>query len=247
MTVRFLLSPVNCHLLTKKPNILNMRWILILAVLISFRGYAQCKSYIIGIKGDTLNCVDQADLKQGRWVVKVAEVRGEPGYEEEGIYKDGKKEGIWRRYDLQGDLIALENYKWGNKNLVSQYFTPNGELIREESWKAVNPLNPYDTVEVADWDKDPLGLITKQVVVKLEGAAIKHGPWKFYEPQTGFLVKTETYVLGQLEGGPKKDVSQVEDPEKKKQVAKPKEVLDFEKKNSGKKKIRVRDGSTGGL
>jgi len=50
-----------------------------------------------------------------------------------------------------------------------------------------------------------------------------------------------------LEGGPKKDVSQVEDPEKKKQVAKPKEVLDFEKKNSGKKKIRVRDGSTGGL
>jgi len=60
-------------------------------------------------------------------------------------------------------------------------------------------------------------------------------------------VKTETYVLGQLEGGPKKDVSHVEDPEKKKQVAKPKEVLDFEKKNSGKKKIRVRDGSTGGL
>ena len=34
-----------------------------------------------------------------------------------------------------------------------------------------------------------------------------------------------------------------QDDEKK---AKPKEVLEFEKKNSGRKKIKVRDGSTGG-
>ena len=223
-----------------------MRWILILTVLISFSGYSQCKSYIIGIKGDTLNCVDQADLKQGKWVIRYDEVRGEPGFEEEGMYKDGKKEGIWRKYNLQGDLLAIEGFKWGNRNGISQYFTANGELIREESWRAVDPLNPYDTVEVADWDKDPLGLITKTVVVKLEGSSVKHGQWKFYEPQTGFVVKTEMYVFGQLDGGPKKDMSKVEDPEKKKQVAKPKEVLDFEKKNSGKKKIKVRDGSTGG-
>jgi len=223
-----------------------MRWILILTVLISLSSYSQCKNYIIGIKGDTLNCVDQADLKQGKWVVRYDEVRGEPGYEEEGQYIDGKKEGIWRKYNLQGDLLAIESFKWNFKNGISQYFTPNGELIREESWRAVDPLNPYDTVEVADWDKDPLGLVTKAVVVKLEGSTVKHGQWKFYEPQTGFLAKTETYVLGKLEGGPKKDLTQ-EDPEKKKQVAKPKEVLDFEKKNSGKKKVRVRDGSTGGL
>jgi len=223
-----------------------MRWILILTLLISFTGYSQCKTYIIGLKGDTLNCVDQADLKQGKWVVRYDEVRGEPGYEEEGIYKDGKREGAWRRYNLQGDLLAIEGFRWGNKNGICQYFTPNGELMREESWRAVNPMNPYDTVEVADWDKDPLGLITKAVVVKLEGSSVKHGPWKFYEPQTGFIVKTENYVLGTLDGGPKKDMA-TDDPEKKKQVAKPKEVLDFEKKNSGKKKIKVRDGSTGGL
>jgi len=30
-----------------------------------------------------------------------------------------------------------------------------------------------------------------------------------------------------------------------KKVAKPKEVLEFEKQNAGKKKIKVRDGSTG--
>jgi hypothetical protein len=223
-----------------------MRWILILSILISFNGYSQWSSYIIGIKGDTLNCVDKAGLRQGRWVVRYDEVRGEKGYEEEGIYVDGKKEGLWRQYSLEGDLIAAENYRWGNKNGVCQYYTRNGELLREEGWRAVNPLNPYDTVEVADWEKDPLGLITKTVVVKLEGSSVKHGQWKYYEPQTGYVVKTETYVLGTLDNGPKKDLTNVEDPEKKKQVAKPKEVLDFEKKNSGKKKIKVRDGSTGG-
>ena len=224
-----------------------MRWILLPAFLISLGAYSQCKSYIIGIKGDTLNCVDQTDLKQGKWVIRYDEVRGEPGFEEEGMFVDGKKEGTWRRYSLSGDLIAIENFKWGNKNGVSQYFTTNGELMREESWRAVNPLNPYDTVKVSDWDKDPLGLVTKAVVVKLDGSTVRHGQWKYYEPQTGFVVKTENYVLGKLDDGPKKDMTTVEDPEKKKQVAKPKEVLDFEKKNSGKKKVKVRDGTTGGL
>lgn len=224
-----------------------MRWIFLLVVLISFNAYSQCKDYIISIKGDTLNCTDMQGLRKGKWVIKYEQVRGEPGYEEEGEYVEGKKEGFWRQYNLEGDLIAIEGYKWGHKNGVSQYFTRNGELIREESWRAVNPLNPYDTVEVPDWEKDPLGLITKAAIVKLEGSTIKHGQWKYYEPQTGIIKKTEMWVLGQINGGPKKDDLLASDPEKeKKPVAKPKEVMDFEKKNSGKKKVKVRDGRTGG-
>jgi hypothetical protein len=224
-----------------------MRWIFLLGVLISFNAYSQCKDYIISIKGDTLNCTDMQGLRQGKWVIRYEQVRGEPGYEEEGEYQDGKRLGVWRQYSLEGDLIAVESYKWGHKNGVSQYFTRNGELIREESWRAVNPENPYDTVEVADWEKDPFGLITKAVVVKLEGSTIKHGQWKYYEPQTGIIMKTETWVLGQIDTGPKKDDLLASDPEKeKKPVQKPKEVMDFEKKNSGKKKVKVRDGRTGG-
>lgn len=223
-----------------------MRWILLLGLLISLDASSQCKDYIIGIKGDTLNCTDVKGLRQGKWVIKYEQVRGEPGFEEEGQYIDGKKEGPWRQYSLQGDLMAIENYRWGNKNGVNQYFTRNGELVREESWRAVNPLNPYDTVEVADWEKDPLGLVTKSVVVKLEGSSVKHGPWKFYEPQTGIIMKTENWVLGDIDKGPKKDDIVNNQPEEKKKVAKPKEVEDFEKKNSGKKKVRVRDGRTGG-
>lgn len=224
-----------------------MRWILLLGLLISLNASSQCKDYIIGIKGDTLNCTDVHGLRQGKWIIKYEQVRGEPGFEEEGQYIDGKKEGPWRQYSLQGDLIAIENFRWGNKNGLNQYFTRNGELVREESWRAVNPLNPYDTVEVADWEKDPLGLITKSVVVKLEGSSVKHGPWKFYEPQTGMIMKTENWVLGDIDKGPKQNDDIVNNkPEEKKKIAKPKEVEDFEKKNSGKKKVKVRDGRTGG-
>lgn len=223
-----------------------MRWILLLGLLISLNASSQCKDYIIGMKGDTLNCTDVNGLRQGKWVIKYEQVRGEPGFEEEGQYLDGKREGPWRQYSLQGDLIAIENFRWGNKNGVNQYFTRNGELVREESWRAVNPMNPYDTVEVADWEKDPLGLITKSVVVKMEGSAVKHGPWKFYEPQTGIIMKTENWVLGDIDKGPKKDDIVNNEPAEKKKIAKPKEVADFEKKNAGKKKVRVRDGKTGG-
>jgi len=218
----------------------------LLGLLISLNASSQCKDYIIGIKGDTLNCTDVNGLRQGKWVVKYEQVRGEPGFEEEGQYIEGKKEGPWRQYSLQGDLIAIENYRWGHKNGVSQYFSRNGELIREESWRAVNPLNPYDTVEVADWEKDPLGLITKSVVVKLEGSTVKHGPWKFYEPQTGMVMKTENWVLGEIDKGAKKDDIVNNKPAEKKTIAKPKEVQEFEKKNAGKKKVRIRDGRTGG-
>jgi hypothetical protein len=81
-----------------------MRWILILCLLISFKGFSQYKSYIIGVKGDTLNIVDKQDKKQGKWVIRHESVRGEPGFEEEGEYKNDRKEGIWRKFNLTGDL-----------------------------------------------------------------------------------------------------------------------------------------------
>ena len=61
-----------------------MRFIIILLLFVSFNVNAQCKEYIIGVNGDTLNCVDMNNKKQGRWVIKVDNLRGERGYEEEG-------------------------------------------------------------------------------------------------------------------------------------------------------------------
>lgn len=220
-----------------------MRWTFFLFSLIILqihpgKGFAQWKDYKISPKGDTLNCVDQRDQRQGRWVNHIDELRGEPGYEEEGLYKNGRKEGTWRLYSLTGDLVGVEFYKWGNKDGVCQYFGINGTLLREEGWRALNPDKQYDTLTVEDIDHlDKY----KTVIVKNDGVAIKDGTWKFYDPATGMVARTETYTLGKREVS--KSTTATANTGAPKTATKPKEVLDFEKK-IGKKKVKVKDGST---
>jgi hypothetical protein len=219
-------------------NLMNMYRILPILLLLSLQGFSQWKTYIIGAKGDTLNAVDRQDRKQGKWVNHFDEVRGEPGFEEEGVYRNNRKEGNWRLYNLSGDLIGIEYYKWGNKDGVCQYFGINGSLLREESWRALNPDKQYDTIQIEDIDHlDKY----KTVILKNEGVAIRDGIWKFYDPATGMVNRTETYTLG------KREASKAPNPAgaatSTKTVIKPKEVLDFEKK-TGKKKVKVKDGST---
>lgn len=225
-----------------------MKWMAILLLFASFNGIAQCKTFMIGANGDTLNCTDVKGNRQGKWIVRVEQIRLQPGYEEEGVYVDGKKEGTWRQYTLMGDLKAIENYRFGLKDGICQYYNVQAGLIREESWKAIDPMNPYDTIDVQDVH-DP-NKYTK-VRIKLDGTTLKHGTWRYYDERTGALVKTENWYLNKLE-----------DPNEKKQIAdsgnttadsskpapkvKPKVVEEFEKKNAGKKKVKVRDGRTGG-
>ena len=214
-----------------------MRLIGIFLLFCSMNGYSQWKSYTIGANGDTLNRVDLSGWKQGPWVIRYGQVRGEPGFEEEGEFYNNRKEGIWRLYSLVGDLIGSENYRWGLKDGICQYLNANGNMRLEQSWKALNPDKIYDTIVVEDLDKFDA---YKKVVVKNEGASIKHGVWKYYNGSSGLIQHTERYELGRLIGDP---VVQKVEPAEKKATVKPKEVLDFEKKNAGKKKIKVKDGS----
>ena len=203
----------------------------------------------MGSKGDTLDCVDMKGLKQGKWTVKVAPLRGESGYEEEGIFLNNRKEGIWRKFNLMGDLLAQENYKWGNKNGLCRYFTLAG-LEREESWRAVNPGKAYDTIDVQDL-KDPNKY--EEVIVKTDGSSMRHGTWKYFYAATGYLLKTEKYILDKLQEPGAEDLTKNLSLDSDTTKAKPtiiplkvktKEVLEFEKKTSGKKN-KVRDGRTG--
>jgi hypothetical protein len=201
----------------------------------------QWASYQISVRGDTINCIDQKKQKQGRWVIRIEQLRGEPGFEEEGEFVNDQKEGLWRKYNLSGDLIAIESYKWGFKDGKQQYFTMYGDLLREESWRAVNPENPYDTIDVPDLN-NPMKYESK--VIKHESSSIKHGTWKYYDPNSGMIVKTEKFLFGQ----PDKGFGNTAKPEtgESKPIAKPKTISEWEKQNSGKKKVKVRDGRTGG-
>lgn len=222
-------------------NIIPAKRIIALFIALLFifcQADAQYKTYTISQKGDTLNAIDINGMKQGKWVVHVDPLRGEPGYEEEGIFVNDKKEGHWRRYTLQGDLIAYENYKDGDKDGKSEYFTNLGDLLREENWRGYNPDQPYDTIPVYGTGSNE---ILSFKIVKAEPYSVKDGDWTYYDPGSGKIIKIEKYDRGYLLTPPKS--TEVADEPMKKIV--PKEVLEYEKKNAHKKKVKVRDGSTG--
>lgn len=203
--------------------------------------FGQYKTYKLSETGDTLNAVDKQDKKQGKWVIHVAEVRGEPGYEEEGLFKDDKKDGIWRQYNLTGDIIGVEIYRFGGKDGVQQYYTYLGDLIREESWRAYNPDAPYDTIPVYG---DGNNEIIDYKIIKAEQYSVKHGEWKYYEPGSGRLIKTEKYDRGFLEKPAGSFTAAVPVADKPKKIEKTAQMIEWEKKNKGKKKA-LREGQTG--
>lgn len=226
-----------------------MRFLLLPLLIFSVNSiFSQCKSYKLSSNGDTLNCVDFNDLKQGRWIVTTPKLRGEPGFEAEGVFRNNRKEGLWRTFNLMGDLIAQENFKWGNKNGRCLYFTLAG-LEREESWRAVNPDKAYDTLDVVD-PGNPNQY--ERIVVKNDGNSIKHGVWKTYSPNTGALIETEEYIMGKLKADVEAEklvnslvTKKLADTAKKPATKMlPKEVMDFNKKQSKKNKPVV-TGRTG--
>jgi hypothetical protein len=252
-------------------NIQLQRLLLAALMLISVNSFGQWKNYIIGKKGDTLNRVDLKGHQQGPWVIRQEAVRGERGYEEEGYFRDGSRVGAWRRYSLDGDLMAVENYRWGMKDGKQVYFNLEGRPTREEMWRAIDPKSPYDTVAVRDLN-DPTKIIRYQVV-KVDPTSYKHGKWKFYSERDGRVEETQEWVMNKLKGDADAVATELApilpastnsaagngsksvreamlktrpEYDKKKELEKPAEVKAFEKKHSGKKKYEVRDGATGG-
>jgi antitoxin component YwqK of YwqJK toxin-antitoxin module len=216
---------------------------------ISLTVYAQCKTFSLSDRGDTLNCVDFKGMRQGPWLQKFPELRGNPGYEEEGVYKNDKKEGVWRKYSEQGDVLAVESYKWGLLHGKCSYYSLLG-LEREEGWWAIDPGKLYDTIDVPDLFTDG---VYHKVVIKNEGHSLKQGTWRTFDPMTGRITSTQEYirdsavgVLGSMGVKTKQPVNgnNTGDTTKKK-VEKPSIVSEWEEKNKGKKKVKVRDGSIG--
>lgn len=216
---------------------------LLIFIFAGFSATAQYKSFKISAKRDTINRVDKKGLKQGKWVSRTEELRGEQGFEEEGVFKDNAKEGIWRRYTLMGDPIGFETYLHGGKDGPQQYYSPLGELIREESWKGYNPDAPFDTIPVYGTGSNE---IIDFKIVKAEQYSVKNGPWKFYESVTGRLLKTEEWERNNIVVVPASNKEELKATLKgvKKEVKKTAEMLEWERKNKGKKGA-IRSGQTG--
>ena len=215
----------------------------VLSVLFFIHGNAQYKEFTLSSKGDTLNAIDKKGLKQGKWVNTIGEIRGEPGYDEEGIYKNDKKTGPWKRYSSSGDILAIENYRFGGKDGVQQYFSFLGNLEKEEEWRGFNPDAPYDTIAVYGEGNNE---IIDYKIVKAEQYSVKHGEWRYFDPG-GRVLKTERYDRGQLlnNEGVKTVTPVTAESAKPKEKVKTKEILEYEKKYSKKKRTQMeRDGKT---
>ncbi|MEO6232066.1 MAG: hypothetical protein ABJB11_12705 [Ferruginibacter sp.] len=221
---------------------------LIVGLLLFFttKGQAQYKTYSLSPTGDTLNAVDNKGLKQGKWVIKVAPLRGEPGYEEEGIFKNDKKDGVWRRYNTTGDILAIENYRFGGKDGMQEYFGFLGDLQRQEGWRAYNPDAPYDTIPIYGTGSNE---ILRYQIVKAEQYSVPNGEWKYYDA-TGRVTRYEKYDRGRLLKDEQEKVEATAvaktEADKPKEKVKTKEILEYEKKYSKKKRNQLeRVGKTG--
>ena len=80
-------------------------------------------------------------------------------------------------------------------------------------------------------------------IVKAEQYSVKQGDWKYYEPETGNVIKTEKWERNNLinQGN---TIAAVATNLEKKKIEKTPEMLEWEKKNRGKKGA-IRDGKTG--
>ncbi|MCU0403348.1 MAG: hypothetical protein MUE99_02285, partial [Chitinophagaceae bacterium] len=93
----------------------------------------------------------------------------------------------------------------------------------------------------------------RTVIVPNEGRSMKHGTWNYYNTMTGRIEASQEYIRDSAVGvlGALGITSRTQNPKSapdtatKKKVEKPAVVLEWEKKNAGKKKVVVRDGSTG--
>ena len=212
-----------------------------LCCMLMISGKAQYKEFKLSPTGDTLNAIDKNGFKQGKWVNTIGELRGEPGYDEEGFYNNDKKTGVWRKYNITGDLIAAENYLFGGKDGVQEYFNYLGNLEKQEDWRGFNPDAPYDTIPVYGSGNNE---IIEYKIVKAEQYSVPHGDWKYFD-QNGQVTKFETYDRGRLLINTPKKPTTIVKVEADKPKEKTKEILEYEKKYSKKKRTQMeREGKT---
>lgn len=144
-------------------------------------GMAQVKS----------NQRDAQHRKQGYWVEVVGEVRGEPGYTWEGVYKNDRKEGVWKKTSAIGNLLAEETFKNNVLDGYCKYYYPNGKPSEEGAYIATEIDGQRDTIMIID----PVTNVETPTEIVRKGNSVRNGVWKLYDEETGKMVK-EYYKRG---------------------------------------------------
>jgi hypothetical protein len=155
----------------------------LLLSLLGTGGIAQVKS----------NQRDAQHRKQGHWVEQVAELRGEPGYTWEGVYKNDRKEGIWKKSSTMGNPMAEETYKNNVLDGYCKYYYPGGKLSEEGMYMPTEIEGQRDTIMIID----PVTNVETPTEIIRKGNPVRNGVWKLYDEETGKMVK-QYYKRGEI-------------------------------------------------
>lgn len=118
---------------------------------------------------------------------------GEPGYTEFGRFDHGSKTGIWYKIDQNGELMAAETYRNNVLDGEVKYYY-NGILTAKGFYRGLNPEKEYDTIVV----EDPVTGLQSLRPVHNDRYTVRHGAWKFYDYETGKLVREEEYQVDSI-------------------------------------------------
>jgi antitoxin component YwqK of YwqJK toxin-antitoxin module len=91
------------------------------------------------IDGDTINIIDENNLRQGFWKIfgKMKRVKGyEPDQVvEQGKYGNNRKKGLWTKFFRSGKTQSEIEYRNSRPNGAYRTYYENGQIEEEGNWK----------------------------------------------------------------------------------------------------------------
>ena len=134
---------------------------------------------------------DENGLKQGEYK-RFFRISSE--VMEEGIYKDGEKDGLWKKYSSNG-LLGIENYKEGKREGEWKEFSPlDNELLSLTNYSNDNIVNQVEYKN---------GQLFREINMKLNEKGINEYNGKYYL-NDGTTIKEGVYSKNGFTGTMKK-------------------------------------------
>ena len=92
------------------------------------------------VDGDTINMIDENNLKQGFWKI-FGRTKNLPDYDpdqvvEQGDYENSRKQGIWTKFFPSGKTKSEIEYRNSRPNGYYKTYFENGQVEEEGNWKS---------------------------------------------------------------------------------------------------------------
>ncbi|MCC7332329.1 MAG: toxin-antitoxin system YwqK family antitoxin [Flavobacteriales bacterium] len=115
-----------------------MRKLVYIIIPIFICSISPAQSYVIN-NGDTINRIDENNLKQGFWRI-FGSMKKLPEYQpdqvvEEGNYESSRKQGLWKSFFPNGKTKSEIAYVNSRPNGVYRTYFENGQIEEEGSWE----------------------------------------------------------------------------------------------------------------